>query len=44
MGLPSPSKRKPTVSEVVAWALTIAKIKRTINVDGKWGGQCWDLP
>lgn len=44
MGLPSPSKRKPTVSEVVAWALTIAKMKRTINVDGKWGGQCWDLP
>lgn len=44
MGLPSASKRKPTASEVVAWALTIARIKRTINVDGKWGGQCWDLP
>ncbi|MGW7931886.1 glucosaminidase domain-containing protein [Staphylococcus xylosus] len=44
MGLPSASKRKPTASEVEEWALTIARIKRTINVDGKWGGQCWDLP
>lgn len=44
MFLPSPKKRKPTASEVVAWALTITKNKTTINVDGKWGGQCWDLP
>lgn len=44
MGLPSASKRKPTASEVEEWALTIARNKTTINVDGKWGGQCWDLP
>lgn len=40
MGLPSASKRKPTASEVEEWALTIAINKTTINVDGKWGGQC----
>lgn len=44
MGLPSAKKRKPTASEVVAWALSIAKNKKTINVDGRYGGQCWDLP
>lgn len=44
MSLPSASKRKPTASEVVEWALTIARNKTTINVDGRWGGQCWDLP
>ena len=44
MALPSTNKRKPTASEVVAWSLYIAKNKITINVDRKWGGQCWDLP
>ncbi|WP_436962109.1 hypothetical protein [Staphylococcus shinii] len=44
MELPSPSKRKPTASEVVEWALTIAKNKTSINVDGRLGAQCWDLP
>lgn len=44
MGLPSPNSRKPSASEVVEWALKIAKNKTTINVDGKLGGQCWDLP
>lgn len=38
MGLPSPDSRKPSASEVVEWAITIARNKTTINVDGKWGG------
>ncbi|PTI21308.1 glucosaminidase domain-containing protein [Staphylococcus warneri] len=44
MGLPSPKKRKPRASEVVEWALHIAKNKIPINVDGRMGPQCWDLP
>lgn len=44
MGLPSPKNRKPRASEVVEWALTIAKNKTSINVDGRFGAQCWDLP
>ncbi|WVX90598.1 lysin [Xanthomonas phage SU1] len=42
MGLPSPKKRKPTASEVAAWAKSV--IGKRINIDGRYGAQCWDLP
>lgn len=42
MGLPSPRKRKPTASEVAAWAKSM--IGRRVDVDGYYGAQCWDLP
>lgn len=35
--------QKPTATQVKNWALKVAKNKTTINVDRKWGGQCWDL-
>lgn len=45
MGLPNPKTRKPTASEVVEWALYIAKNKIAIDVPGSgMGAQCWDLP
>ncbi|HDJ6291126.1 TPA: glucosaminidase domain-containing protein, partial [Staphylococcus aureus] len=45
MGLPNPKTRKPTASEVVEWALYIAKKKIAIDVPGSgMGAQCWDLP
>ncbi|HDT5787400.1 TPA: CHAP domain-containing protein, partial [Staphylococcus aureus] len=45
MGLPNPKNRKPTASEVVEWALYIAKNKIAIDVPGSgMGAQCWDLP
>ncbi|WP_432368653.1 glucosaminidase domain-containing protein [Staphylococcus chromogenes] len=42
MGLPKSGK--PTASQVVDWALNLAENRITINVDGRYGGQCWDLP
>ncbi|MFH5941665.1 glucosaminidase domain-containing protein, partial [Staphylococcus aureus] len=43
--LPNPKTRKPTASEVVEWALYIAKKKIAIDVPGSgMGAQCWDLP
>ena len=42
MGLPSSGK--PTATQVAEWALNLAKKRITINVDGRYGGQCWDLP
>lgn len=42
MGLPSPKRRKPTASEVAAWAKRM--IGRRVDVDGYYGAQCWDLP
>ncbi|HDA3008103.1 TPA: glucosaminidase domain-containing protein, partial [Staphylococcus aureus] len=40
-----PKTRKPTASEVVEWALYIAKKKIAIDVPGSgMGAQCWDLP
>ncbi|PTK22541.1 glucosaminidase domain-containing protein [Staphylococcus hominis] len=42
MGLPNPKKRKPTASEVAAWAKSM--IGHRIDVDGYHGPQCWDLP
>ncbi|MEV8118715.1 glucosaminidase domain-containing protein [Streptomyces xiamenensis] len=42
MGLPSPKKRKPTASEVAAWARS--RIGKRLDVDGYYGAQCWDLP
>ncbi|MBE7356737.1 glucosaminidase domain-containing protein [Staphylococcus haemolyticus] len=43
MGLPNPKKRKPTASEVAAWAK--ASIGKRIDLPGSGGGpQCWDLP
>lgn len=45
MGLPNPRKRKPRASEVVEWALHVAKKKIPIDLPGSGGGpQCWDLP
>ncbi|HGO3663450.1 TPA: CHAP domain-containing protein, partial [Staphylococcus aureus] len=44
MGLPNPKTRKPTASEVVEWALYMAKNRRVIDVDRAYGGQCWDVP
>ncbi|UXV54423.1 glucosaminidase domain-containing protein (plasmid) [Staphylococcus aureus] len=34
----------PTAKQVENWALEIARIKKTIDVDRRNGGQCWDLP
>ncbi len=42
MGLPDPKKRKPTASEVAAWARS--RIGKRLDVDGYYGAQCWDLP
>ncbi|WP_438816798.1 hypothetical protein, partial [Staphylococcus haemolyticus] len=42
MGLPNPKKRKPTASEVAAWARS--RIGKRLDVDGYYGAQCWDLP
>lgn len=42
MGLPSPKKRKPTASEVAQWALS--RVGRRLDIDGRGGAQCWDLP
>ncbi|MBA9941682.1 CHAP domain-containing protein, partial [Ralstonia insidiosa] len=42
MGLPSPKKRKPTASEVAAWARS--RIGKRLDIDGRGGAQCWDLP
>ena len=35
---------KPTADQVKSWALKIAKNKTTIDMDNRYGGQCWDLP
>ncbi|MCO4326165.1 glucosaminidase domain-containing protein [Staphylococcus agnetis] len=42
MGLPNPRKRKPTASEVAAWAKS--NIGKRIDIDGYRGAQCWDTP
>ncbi|QIN27171.1 CHAP domain-containing protein [Staphylococcus chromogenes] len=42
MGLPNPRKRKPTASEVAAWAKY--RIGKRLDIDGRYGPQCWDLP
>ena len=42
MGLPSPKKRKPTASEVAEWAKS--RIGKRLDIDGRGGAQCWDLP
>ena len=39
MGLPNPKTRKPTASEVVEWALYIAKKKIAIDVPGSGMGR-----
>ncbi|WP_105995779.1 glucosaminidase domain-containing protein [Staphylococcus agnetis] len=42
MGLPNPRVRKPTASEVAAWAKS--NIGKRVDVDGYRGAQCWDTP
>lgn len=42
MALPSPKSRKPRASEVAAWARS--RIGKRLNIDGRLGAQCWDLP
>ncbi|RIL72716.1 CHAP domain-containing protein [Staphylococcus devriesei] len=42
MGLPNPKSRKPTASEVAAWARSM--IGKRVDVDGYHGAQCWDTP
>ncbi|WP_194752354.1 glucosaminidase domain-containing protein [Staphylococcus chromogenes] len=42
MGLPNPRVRKPTASEVAAWAKS--NIGKRIDIDGYRGSQCWDTP
>ncbi|MDW3946587.1 glucosaminidase domain-containing protein [Staphylococcus saprophyticus] len=42
MGLPSPKSRKPRASEVEAWAR--GQIGKRLNIDRRYGAQCWDLP
>ena len=42
MGLPDPKKRKPTASEVASWARS--RIGKRLDIDGRGGAQCWDLP
>ncbi|MGM7689752.1 glucosaminidase domain-containing protein [Staphylococcus felis] len=39
-----PLSGKPTAQEVVEWALDLAKYRKTVDVDHRFGGQCWDLP
>lgn len=42
MGLPSPKSRKPRASEVAAWAKSRRGLR--LNIDNRYGSQCWDLP
>lgn len=42
MGLPSPKSRKPRASEVEAW--TRSRLGKRLDIDGRYGSQCWDLP
>lgn len=42
MGLPSPKSRKPRASEVEAWARS--RLGKRLDIDGRYGSQCWDLP
>lgn len=39
-----PSSGKPTASQVVAWAKWMANNRRGVDIDGRYGYQCWDLP
>ena len=39
-----PSSGKPTASDVVEWAKWLAKNNKGVNIDGRFGYQCWDLP
>lgn len=42
MGLPTSGK--PRASDVVDWAKWLAAGHRRVDVDGRFGNQCWDLP
>ncbi|NUI83539.1 glucosaminidase domain-containing protein [Staphylococcus borealis] len=39
-----PSSGKPTASQVAEWAKWLAKNRKGVDVDGRYGFQCWDLP
>ena len=39
-----PSSGKPTAKQVVAWAKWLADNNKGVDVDGRLGFQCWDLP
>ncbi|MGZ9788917.1 glucosaminidase domain-containing protein [Staphylococcus hominis] len=39
-----PSSGKPTASQVAEWAKWLAKNSYGVDVDGRYGYQCWDLP
>ncbi|HGH0782421.1 TPA: glucosaminidase domain-containing protein [Staphylococcus pseudintermedius] len=39
-----PKTGKPAASDVVNWALDLAKRRKGVDVDGYYGMQCWDLP
>lgn len=39
-----PSSGKPTASQVASWAKWMANNRRGVNIDGRYGYQCWDLP
>lgn len=39
-----PSSGKPTASQVANWAKWMANNRRGVNIDGRYGYQCWDLP
>ena len=39
-----PSKGKPTAQQVVDWAKWMADNHKGVDIDGRFGFQCWDLP
>lgn len=39
-----PSSGKPTAKQVVAWAKWLADNNKGVDVDGRLGFQCWDVP
>lgn len=39
-----PSKGKPTAQQVVDWAKWMADNHKGVDIDGRYGFQCWDLP
>ena len=39
-----PKSGKPTASQVVDWAKWMAKNHKGVDIDGRYGFQCWDLP
>ena len=42
MGLPNPKKRKPTASEVAAWARS--RIGKRLDIDGRGGALVYRVP